>query len=269
MGSSNLHKHPALDVHNLTVFYGNKPALWEVDFSLPQGAHVGILGPNGSGKSTLLKSIMGLVKPASGKISIFGENLSAVRQKISYVPQKESVDWDFPVTVKDVVRMGRYKPGKIFGRLSKLDKDLADNAMAKLNISDLANRHISELSGGQQQRVFIARSIAQDADLYFMDEPFTGVDAATEEIIIALVKELCADKKTVIMVHHDLNSAPNYFDHIVMLNTRLIANGKTEEVFNQENIKSAFGAQLNILTEVSNKVVKTNYPVREMGQEQQ
>jgi len=257
-----------MEVHNLTVFYGNKPALWEVDFDIPQGAHVGIIGPNGSGKSTLLKTTMGLIKPASGQVRLFGNDVEQVRQKISYVPQKESVDWDFPVTVKDVVRMGRYRPGKLFGRLSKLDKQIADEAIDQLNIADLSNRHISELSGGQQQRVFIARSISQQADLYFMDEPFTGVDVATEEIIIDLIKKLCKANKTVIMVHHDLNTAPDYFDHIVMLNTRLIAAGKTEAVFNQDNISSAFGAQLNILSEVSNAVAQNNFPVRESGDQQ-
>src|SRR5690606_28709649 len=171
----------AVEAHNLSVFYDKKPALWEVDFELPVGRKIGILGPNGSGKSTLLKTLMGLIEPASGYTEIFGQQVSKVRNRISYVPQRESVDWDFPITVREVVRMGRYKPGRLLGRLSKLDKEIADKALEELKISDLADRHISQLSGGQQQRVFLARSLAQRADIYFMDEPFTGVDAATEK----------------------------------------------------------------------------------------
>ena len=262
---SNSKSDIAVEAHNLSVFYDQKPALWEVDFQLPVGKKIGILGPNGSGKSTLLKTLMGLMEPASGYTEILGQPISKVRTKISYVPQRESVDWDFPITVKEVVRMGRYKPGRLFGRLSKMDKEVADKALESLKISDLANRHIAQLSGGQQQRVFLARSLAQRAEIYFMDEPFTGVDAATEKTIIEIVNDLTADGKTVIMVHHDLATAPSYFDHLVLLNTRLIAEGAITETFTKENISAAFGAQLDILSEVSHEVGKTNFPVREKG----
>ncbi len=263
---SNPHNDSALQVHSLSVFYGDKPALWEIDFELQQGRKIGILGPNGSGKSTLMKTIMGLIKPASGYVKILGEPLDNVRSRIAYVPQKESVDWDFPITVKEVVQMGRYKPNKLFGRLSKLDKELALKALEQLKISDLADRHIAQLSGGQQQRVFLARAICQEADIYFMDEPFTGVDAATEETIISIINELAERGKTIIMVHHDLNSARDYFDDIVMLNTRLICCGETSNVYNQDNIKNAFGSQLTILSEIGNKINELNYPVREAGE---
>lgn len=266
---SNSQNNICLEVHNLSVFYGKQTALWELDFSLEAGQKIGIMGPNGSGKSTLIKTIMGLIEPASGYVKVFGETLNSVRSKISYVPQKESVDWDFPVTVQDVVEMGRYKPKRLFGRLSQLDKDLAKQAMEKLKIEDLANRHISELSGGQQQRVFLARAIAQDASLYFMDEPFTGVDAATEQVIMELCDELIADGKTVIMVHHDLNTAPQYFDHIVLLNTRLIAEGKIEETFTAKNIAATYGAQLDILAEFSSTIQNQNLPVREKGHKEE
>ena len=204
-------ENPIVEVHDLTVSYSNKPVLWNVDFTLPSGQMIGIIGPNGAGKSTLLKSLMELVPSASGYIKLFNDDLDKVRHKISYVPQRESVDWDFPASVMDVALMGRYNAKNIFGRFSKEDKEIAAESLKRVNMMDYANRQISQLSGGQQQRAFLARALAQQADLYLMDEPFAGVDASTEKSIIDLFLSMKKEGKTIIVVHHDLQSAINYF----------------------------------------------------------
>lgn len=256
---------PSLEVHNLTVSYHRKPVLWDVDFTLPQGKIIGIVGPNGSGKTTLLKTVMGLLKPDSGYAEMLGSRLENVREKIAYVPQRESVDWDFPASVMDVVLMGRYRKGNLFKRLSRDDKRIATEALEKVNLLEFANRQISQLSGGQQQRVFIARSLAQQADVYLMDEPFVGVDAATEDSILELLSEMRAQGKTVIIVHHDLQTAQNYFDWIVLLNTRLVKCGPTQEVFTEENLKEAYGGRLNLLSRVGDLISEREFPIREKG----
>ena len=197
----------SIETHNLTVSYNRRPVLWNIDFELPTGKIIGIIGPNGSGKTTLLKAIMGLVPTSSGYVKIFNQDLDDVRSRVSYVPQRESVDWDFPASVMDIVLMGRYKKNNLFKRITKADKDLAAEALEKVNMLEFSNRQISQLSGGQQQRVFIARSLAQGADLYIMDEPFVGVDAATEEAILKLLEDMKKDGKTVVVVHHDLQTA--------------------------------------------------------------
>ena len=253
----------AIETHNLTVAYNRRPVLWDIDFEVPEGQLIGVLGPNGSGKTTLLKSIMGLIKPSSGYVRLFGEDLDTVRSRISYVPQRESVDWDFPISVREVALMGRYRKSNLLGRLSKADHQLADEALDKVGMLPFASRQIAQLSGGQQQRVFVARSLAQQADLYLMDEPFAGVDAASEEAILALLKEMKQAGKTVLIVHHDLHTAQQFFDWMILLNTRLIKSGPTTEVFTAEHLKQAYGGQLTILSQVSELVKARAFPVRE------
>lgn len=253
----------AIETHNLTVAYNRRPVLWDIDFKLPEGQLIGVLGPNGSGKTTLLKSIMGLVQPSSGYVRLFGQSLNAVRSRISYVPQRESVDWDFPVSVREVALMGRYRKDKLLGRLSKADHQLADEALEKVGMLPFADRQIAQLSGGQQQRVFVARALAQQADLYLMDEPFAGVDAASEEAILNLLKDMKKAGKTVLIVHHDLHTAHQFFDWMVLLNTRLIKCGPTNSVFTAEYLKQAYGGQLTILSQVSDLVKARDFPIRE------
>jgi manganese/zinc/iron transport system ATP- binding protein len=256
-------ENTSIEVHNLTVSYHRKPVLWDIDFQLPKGKLIGIVGPNGSGKTTMLKTIMGLMKPDSGYVDIFGQPLDKVRERVSYVPQRESVDWDFPADVMDVVLMGRYRRDNIFKRISKEDKKIATEALQRVNMLEFAHRQISQLSGGQQQRVFIARSLAQQADLYLMDEPFVGVDAATEESILRLLSDMRENGKTVIIVHHDLQTAYEYFDHIVLLNTRLVACGPKEKVFTKELLQEAYGGKLTVLSKIGDLIAKEVFPVRE------
>lgn len=255
--------NPILEVHDLTVSYSRKPVLWGVDFTLPTGSIAGIIGPNGAGKSTLLKSIMGLIPAASGYVRFFGQPLDAVRHQVSYVPQRESVDWDFPVSVLDVVLMGRYGKTGPMGRLTNEDRQIAETSLEKVGMLPFAKRQISQLSGGQQQRVFLARALAQQADLYVMDEPFAGVDAATEAAIFSLFQEMAATNKTVIVVHHDLPSAKTYFDWIIMLNMRLVASGPTSRVFTERVLQETYGGKLNILSQLGEIIQDQSFPTRE------
>ena len=240
----------SLEVHNLTVAYQRRPVLWDVDFVLPQGALIGVVGPNGAGKSTLLKAAMGLLPLASGDVRIFGKPFPEGRERLGYVPQRESVDWDFPIDVSDVVLMGRYGKHRLFARPTAADREIARRALEHMGMSAYANRQISQLSGGQQQRVFLARALAQEADLYLMDEPFAGVDAATEQAVLALLRELRNQGRTAVVVHHDLASVPDYFDWVVMLNLRLVAAGPVNAVYTQENLRQTYGGRLHLLTEV-------------------
>lgn len=257
---------PPVEVHDLTVSYNNKPVLWDVDFSLPEASLLAIAGPNGAGKSTLIKVIMGLVKPVSGYALIYGKPLRQMRTRIAYVPQRETVDWNFPVNVFDVVLMGRYAHLKLFRRPKEKDKEIARNALEKVGMSEFADRQIAQLSGGQQQRVFLARALAQQADIYFMDEPFAGVDAATEEHILELLRELRAEGKTVIVVHHDLQTVSEYFEWVMLLNLRLVALGPTGETLTQENLQKAYGGRLNILSQALELSRKEQF-IRERGHE--
>jgi len=256
-------KEPILEVHDLTVSYARKPVLWGIDFTLPAGSIAGIVGPNGAGKSTLLKAVMGLVPVASGYVKLFDQPLQAVRNRVSYVPQRESVDWDFPVSVLDVVLMGRYEKLGLLRNPSNADRALALDCLEKMGMAAFARRQISQLSGGQQQRVFLARALAQEADIYFMDEPFAGVDAATEQAIISLLKDMADARKTIVVVHHDLESARSYFDWIVLLNMRLVAVGPTAQVFTNETIQQAYGGRLNLLSQVGDLLEKREFPSRE------
>lgn len=253
----------SIETHNLTVSYNRRPVLWNIDFTLPTGKIIGIIGPNGSGKTTLLKAIMGLVKTSSGYVKIFDEELNTVRERISYVPQRESVDWEFPASVMDIVLMGRYRKNNLMRPLTKADREIAAEALEKVNMLEYCNRQISQLSGGQQQRVFIARSLAQGADLYIMDEPFVGVDASTEEAILGLLTEMKRQGKTVIVVHHDLQTAKAYFDWMVLLNTRLVAAGPKEEIFNEDLLQEAYGGKLNVLSKVGDLIKEKHFSVRE------
>ncbi len=238
---------PAVYVRDLTVAYEEKPVLWDVDLDIPNGSLTAIVGPNGAGKSTLIKTILGLVPAAAGTIRIFGEKYDLNRKAVGYVPQRGSVDWDFPTDVLDVVEMGLYghygwfkRPGKA-GRLTALD------CLEQVGMADFAKRQISQLSGGQQQRVFLARALAQSARLYFMDEPFAGVDATTEVAIVDILKKLRDAGKTVVVVHHDLDTVPTYFDRVVLLNVRLIATGPVAETFTPDNLQRAYGGKIAFL----------------------
>ena len=252
-----------LEIHDLTVSYERKPVLWGIDFELPEGKIIGIIGPNGAGKSTLIKSIMGLIPIDSGFVKIFDQSLDKVRNRISYVPQKESVDWDFPASVLDVVMMGRYSKLGLISRLKKADKEAAIRALELVRMVSLQKRQISQLSGGQQQRVFLARALCQESDIYFMDEPFAGVDAATEKAMIRLMKELTEKGKTIVIVHHDLQSVESYFDHLILLNLRLVAAGSTQEVFTNKNLEETYGGKLTLLTEVGQLLQKGEFKARE------
>ena len=253
----------ALEVHDLTVAFDRKPVLWNIDLTIPKGKLVGIIGPNGAGKSTLIKAVMGLLPLSSGYCKLFNKNLDEVRDRVSYVPQRESVDWDFPVSVLDVVLMGRYGKLGLIKRPRKADIDVAKDCLKKVGMESFANRQIAQLSGGQQQRTFIARALAQHADIYFMDEPFAGVDAASEKTIIQLLRTMTEMQKTVIVVHHDLQSVTNYFDWVTLLNTRLIANGPTAKTFTQENLQQTYGGKLTLLSDVGDLIHRENYPNRE------
>lgn len=255
--------NPVIEVHNVTVSYDKKPAIWNVDFSLPEGKLVGIIGPNGAGKSTVIKAIMGLVPLSNGAVRLFGQPLREVRRRVSYVPQRESVDWDFPANVIDVALMGRYGKRGLIGGLSTEDRQIAMECLRKVRMEEFAHRQIAQLSGGQQQRVFLARSLAQQADLYLMDEPFAGIDAATENAILELLLTMRSEGKTILVVHHDLQSAKEYFDWIVMLNTRLVASGPKEQVFTDTLLNETYGGKLTMLSKVANLLRQTDFPVKE------
>ncbi len=231
---------PAIQVHDLTVAYHESPVLWDVDLEIRPGFATAIVGPNGAGKSTLLKAILGLIPPAAGNVRVFGKPLEDVRQRVAYIPQRGSVDWDFPTNALDVVTMGRYGKVGLVRRPGKRDRDIARDCLEKLGMGSFADRQISQLSGGQQQRVFLARALAQEADLYLMDEPFVGVDAVTERAIVRLLHDVRDEGKTVVAVHHDLDSVRDYFDDVVLLNVERIAAGTVADVFTEENLRRTY-----------------------------
>jgi manganese/zinc/iron transport system ATP- binding protein len=240
-----------LSIHDMTVAYHRKPVLWDVDLDVPAGKLVGIVGPNGAGKSTLIKAVMDLIPRASGRVLVFGKPYRQQRHRVGYVPQRESVDWDFPVSALDVVTMGRYGRIGWFKPVLRRHREIARNALERVGIADLAHRQISQLSGGQQQRTFLARALVQEADLYLMDEPFAAVDAATEKAIVRLLQDLRSAGKTCLVVHHDLQTVPEYFDHLILLNMRVVAHGPTSEVFTQENLHKTYGGRLTLLSEAA------------------
>lgn len=231
-------------IRGLTVSYGEKPAVFSVDMTVRAGAMTAIIGPNGAGKSTLLKAALGIITPLSGQVTVFGKPLAAQRHRIAYVPQRASVDWDFPTRVIDVVLMGLYRQVGLLGRMRGAHMDKAHDCLARVGMEDFADRQIGQLSGGQQQRVFLARALAQDADLYLLDEPFAGVDAATERAIISVLQDLRAQGRTVVAVHHDLSTVRSYFDDVFLINTRKIAEGPVDEAFTIDMLQAAYGGRL-------------------------
>jgi manganese/zinc/iron transport system ATP- binding protein len=236
-----------LDIHDVTVAYHRRPVLWDVDLTIREPQLAAVCGPNGAGKSTLIKAVLGLIPMASGNVQVFGQPVSAVRKLIGYVPQRESVDWDFPVSVLDVVLMGTYGQLGWIRRPGKAERQWAHECLEKVGLAGYERQQIGQLSGGQQQRVFLARALAQKADIYFMDEPMAGVDAATERMIFDVLRELRSDGKTIIAVHHDLRTVPQYFDYVVLLNVRLVAAGPTATVFTTENLRKTYGGRLALL----------------------
>ncbi|TYP71356.1 metal ABC transporter ATP-binding protein [Paenibacillus methanolicus] len=245
--STKLTKQPPLAIRGLSVAYQKKPVLRDVSFEIGDGELVGVIGPNGAGKSTLIKAALGLIPKLTGEVAVYGKPCAEQRKLIGYVPQRESVDWDFPTNALDVVMMGRYGRLGWFRRPGAKEKAIALECLAKVGMADYANRQISQLSGGQQQRVFLARALAQDASLYVMDEPFAGVDAATEKAIINLLQELKREGKTVMVVHHDLATVKEYFDSVLLLNVEVQAYGKTEDAFTQENLQRTYGGRFAFL----------------------
>ncbi len=233
-----------LAVRGLTVSYGEKPAVFSVDATFPAEAMSAIVGPNGAGKSTFLKAALGVIPRLSGEATVFGAPVDAARDRIAYVPQRASVDWDFPATVEDVVMMGLHRRLGLFGRVRRRHRETARASLDRVGMADFADRQIGRLSGGQQQRVFLARALAQEADLYLLDEPFAGVDAATERAIIAVLKALKAERKSVIAVHHDLSTVEDYFDHVFLINVRRVAEGPVTTAFTAEALQDAYGGRL-------------------------
>ena len=236
-----------IEIKGLSISYQSKRVLTNIFLNIHPGRIYGLVGPNGAGKSTLFKAILGLIEPDVGHVTVFGEALKRHPEHIAYVPQKDEIDWDFPATVEHIVRMGRYPFKKLFQGFNREDSQFVKEALRKMDLTDLKNRQIGKLSGGQQQRVFIARALCQNAEIYLLDEPFVGVDMVTENTIVDTLRELRDQGKTAVVVHHDLNTLEDYFDHTILLNQRMIANGPTREVFTQENLSKAYGPQLNIL----------------------
>ena len=248
--------HIPVHVHDMTVAYDRKPVLWDVDLAVPEGKLVGIVGPNGAGKSTLIKAVMDLVPKASGWVRIYGRPYAQYRQVIRYVPQKESVDWDFPISAFEVVLMGRYGHVGWIRRPRKADQEAAEEALHKVGMEAFRDRQISQLSGGQQQRIFLARALAQDARVYLMDEPFSGVDAATERAIIDILMELRSRGRTMLVVHHDLQTVREYFDWLIMMNMRVVASGLTGDVFTDENLHKTYGGRLTALSQAAEAIAE-------------
>ena len=227
-------------IRNLSVTYRTEPALWNVDLNFPEGKMIAIVGPNGAGKSTLIKAIMGLVPVTAGKVSVYGKSYSKQRSKVAYVPQRGSVDWDFPTDALDVVEMGLYGKLGWLRRPNSQTRQKARECLAKVGLEDYADRQIGQLSGGQQQRVFVARALAQDPQIYLMDEPLNGVDAITEDTILSILENLKKEGKTIVMVHHDLQTVDKYFDWVVMLNRSLVATGPIKQVFTKDNLDRTY-----------------------------
>jgi manganese/zinc/iron transport system ATP- binding protein len=241
-GAPNPSPQPAIEVHDLTVAYRDTPVLWDIDLTVPAGVLMAVVGPNGAGKTTLIKAVLGLLKPVSGRVLVGGVPYSPRAQSVAYVPQRGTVDWDFPTTALDVVLMGTYGRLGWFRRPGKAERAAATDALARVGMAGFADRQISQLSGGQQQRVFLARALAQDAPVYLMDEPFQGVDTVTEKAIVEILRELRTRGRTVLVVHHDLQTVPEYFDWVTLLNVRVVASGPVAQAFTPENLRAAYGA---------------------------
>jgi manganese/zinc/iron transport system ATP- binding protein len=246
-------RHP-LAIHDMTVAYHRKPVLWDVDLDVPEGSLVGIIGPNGAGKSTLIKAVLDLIPRASGDVMIYGKPYREQAHRVAYVPQRESVDWDFPIDALDVVTMGCYGRIGWCRPVTRKYREHAREALGRVGMADYARRQISQLSGGQQQRIFLARALAQDAEIYFLDEPFAGVDAGTEKVIVDILRGLGQAGKTVLAVHHDLQTVQEYFNYMIMLNMRVVAAGPTAHVFHRDNLHKTYGGRLTLLDEAAQAV---------------
>lgn len=236
-----------INVKNLTVTYNKKPAIKGINLEIENGNIIGIVGPNGAGKSTLLKGILGLLPADTGEIKIFGKSIKESLKRVAYIPQKEQFDWDFPINVSEVVMMGRYPYLSLFGNPKEADREIVNKVLEKVEMKKYADTQIRNLSGGQQQRIFLARALAQESDIYFLDEPFVGVDTKTEAAIFNLIKELKAEDKTIMIVHHDLNKVKDYFDKVILINQILVAYGNTNKVFTPDLLQKTYGGQLTIL----------------------
>jgi manganese/zinc/iron transport system ATP- binding protein len=239
----------AIQVDDLTVAYREQPVLWDIDLTVPAGVLMAIVGPNGAGKSTLVKAVLGLVRPAAGRVTVHGRPYAEQRRLVAYVPQRGSVDWDFPTSVLDVVVMGRYGALGWFRRPGRAEREQAMAALEQVGMTAFADRQISQLSGGQQQRVFLARALVQDARVYLMDEPFQGVDVKTERAIVTVLQALRARGNTVVVVHHALQTVPEYFDWVTLLNVRRIASGPVADVFTDENLRRTYGGRVPYLAD--------------------
>jgi manganese/zinc/iron transport system ATP- binding protein len=249
-----------ISIHDMTVAYHRKPVLWDVDVDLPEGKLIALVGPNGAGKSTMLKAVLGLVPLTTGRVWVYGRPLASQRSRVAYVPQRESVDWDFPVNALDVVQMGLYRSIGWCLPVRRKHRRRSLEALEKVGMADFAHRQISQLSGGQQQRVFLARALVQEADIFLMDEPFAGVDAATERAIVELLRDLRERGKTVLVVHHDLQTVAHYFDQIIMLNMRVVAHGPIADVFTSENLSKTYGGKLTLLSEAAHALAVRQVP---------
>ena len=247
---------PAVEFHDVTVAYGRRPVLWNIDLTVQAPGLFGIIGPNGAGKSTLVKAALGLVPLAGGSVRLFGRPLAEVRRRIGYVPQREAVDWDFPVNVMDVVLMGTYGRLGWFRRPGGAERDAARAALDRVGLADLAGRQIGRLSGGQQQRVFLARALAQEADLYFLDEPLAGVDARSQDRILRVLDDLRRAGRLVIVVHHDLRTAADWFDGVALVDMRLVAAGPVNAVLTPENLRRTYAGHLDVLDELGRAVAR-------------
>ncbi|MFA9559350.1 metal ABC transporter ATP-binding protein [Evansella sp. AB-rgal1] len=251
---SRVGNNSSIDVNHLSVHYHGNIALKNISFSVQEGSIVGVIGPNGAGKSTLMKAMLGLEK-STGSVSFFGKHVKELRKNIAYVPQRNSIDWDFPVRVEDVVLMGRYPHIPWYKKMSKYDKEIAKESLKKVGMEQFSHRQIGELSGGQQQRVFIARALAQKSDMFFLDEPFVGIDVKSEEIIVDLLHQLRDLGKTIFVIHHDLSKVEKYFDQLVLLNQELIDAGSVEEVYSAENLKKAYQGSAALVSQGNELVV--------------
>ena len=250
-------EHPEespLSIHDMTVAYQRKPVIWDIDYIAPAGKLIAIVGPNGAGKSTLINAALDLAPKVSGSVRFFGEKYRQSRSRVGYVPQRSSVDWDFPVSALDVAAMGLYRQIGWCRPVTRKYKGMALEALDQVGMADYSHRQISQLSGGQQQRVFLARALAQNAELYLMDEPFAGVDAATERAIVQVLRTLKESGRTALVVHHDLQTVREYFDEMLLLNMRVVASGPVSEVFTQENLRKTYGGKLPLLDEVGHRM---------------
>lgn len=232
----------AIKVDNLNASYFGDEIIQDISFEIEEGKLVGIIGPNGAGKSTMIKAILGLIEKDKGIIKINGKDIEKERKNIAYVPQRNDIDWDFPINVFDTVLLGTYPKLGFFKRPKKKEKDLAMDALRRVKMADYKNTQIGELSGGQQQRIFLARAIAQEADIYFLDEPFVGIDIKSEKTIIEILKKLRNEGKTIFVVHHDLGKSEEYFDELILLNRKLIKTGKVEDVLKKNILDEAYSS---------------------------